>query len=150
MTGAQDDRPPADPDGLAETIRVARAEFARVQKLIRSSERGEQRIRKHGKDPGPELAEGRVRLEEMLDQLAGVIGRAEAMLAARGAARDGASLTTAQAEHFLQGIGAGDRLTALYRDKPEETTAMLNNMLTQIEGPFETRLGYIVMYMRQV
>jgi hypothetical protein len=27
---------------------------------------------------------------------------------------------------------------------------MLNNLITQIEGPFETRLGYIVTYMRQV
>ena len=36
------------------------------------------------------------------------------------------------------------------RDKPDEITAMLSNLLTQIDGPSETRLGYIVTYMRQV
>jgi hypothetical protein len=149
-TGAGDAQLPGDPDGLAATIRQARTEFRQVQKLILTSERGEQRIRRHGKDPGSELAEGRARLEEMLDQLTGVIGRAEAMLAARTAADGGAPLTAAQAGHFLQVIGASDRLTALHRDKPDETSAMLNNLLTQIDGPFETRLGYIVTYMRQV
>ena len=149
-TGAGDARLTGDPDGLAGTIRQARTEFRQVQKLILTSERGEQRIRRHGQDPGPELAEGRARLKEMLDQLTGVIGRAEAMLAARSAADGGTALTAAQAGHFLQVIGASDRLTALYRDKPDETTAMLNNLLTQIEGPFETRLGYIVTYMGQV
>jgi hypothetical protein len=141
---------PGEPEALARTIRGARTKFRQVQKLILTSERAEQRVRKQGKDPGPELTEGRARLEEMLDQLASVIGRAEAMLAARGAADGGDPLTTAQAEHFLQVIGASDRLTTLYHDKPDETTAMLNNLLTQIEGPFETRLGYIVTYMRQV
>jgi hypothetical protein len=148
--GTGDASPTADPDGLAETIREARIKFRQVQKLIRTSERAEQRIRKHGKDPGPELADGRARLEEMLDQLTSVIGRAEAMLAARGAAYGGAPLTTAQAEYFLRVIGASDQLTGLHRERPDETTAMLNNLLTQIEGPFETRLGYIVTYMRQV
>src|ERR1700722_4443088 len=140
----------ADPDGLAETIREARGKFLQVQKLILTSERAEQRIRKGGKAPGPELADGRARLAEMLDQLTSVIGRAEAMLAARGAAYGGAPLTTAQAEYFLGIIGARDKLTALCRERPDETTAVLNNLLTQIEGPFETRLGYIVTYMRQV
>lgn len=149
-TGAGDARLPGDPDGLAGTIREARTKFLQVQKLILTSERGEQQIRRHGKDLGPELAEGRARLEEMLDQLTGVIGRAEAMLAARNAADGGTPLTAAQAGHFLQVIGASDRLTTLHRDKPDEITAMLNNLLTQIQGPFETRLGYIVTYMRQV
>lgn len=149
-TGAGDAPQPGDPDGLAETIRQARTKFLQVQKLILTSERGEQRIRRHGKDPGPELAEGRARLQEMLGHLTSVIGKAEAMLAARAAADGGAPLAAAQAEHFLQAIGASDQLTALYRDKPDETTAMLNNLLTQIEGPFETRLGYIVTYMRQI
>lgn len=148
--GTGDASPTADPDGLAETIREARIKFLQVQKLILTSERAEQRIRKHGKDPGPELADGRARLEEMLDQLTSVIGRAEAMLAARGAAYGGAPLTTAHAEYFLRVIGASDQLTALYRERPDETTAVLNNLLTQIEGPFETRLGYIMTYMRQV
>jgi hypothetical protein len=149
-TGAGDAQLPGDPDGLAGTIREARTKFLQVQELILTSERGEQRIRRHGKDPGPELAEGRARLKEMLDQLTGVIGRAEAMLAARSAADGGTPLTAAQAGHFLQASGASDRLTALHRDKPDEITALLNNLLTQIEGPFETRLGYIVTYMRQV
>jgi hypothetical protein len=148
--GTGDASSTADPDGLVETIREARIKFLQVQKLILTSERAEQRIRKRGKDLGPELADGRARLEEMLAQLTSVIGRAEAMLAARGAADGGAPLTTAQAEHFLRGIGASDQLTALYRERPDETTAMLNNLLTQIEGPFETRLGFIVTYMRQV
>lgn len=140
----------SDADGLAETISEARTKFSQVQKLILTSERAEQRIRKHGKDPGPELSEGRDRLEQMLDQLTSIIGRAEAMLAARDTADGGSSLTAAQAEHFLQGIGASDQLINLYREKPSEVTAMLNNLLTQIEGPFEIRLGYIVTYMRQV
>jgi len=139
-----------DADGLAETLSEARTKFLQVQKLILTSERAEQRIRKHGEDPGPELAEGRDRLEQMLDQLTSIIGRAEAMLAARDTADGGAPLTAARAEHFLQGIGASDQLISLYREKPAEVTAMLNNLLTQIEGPFETRLGYIVTYMRQV
>jgi hypothetical protein len=142
--------PSDDPEDLAGTITGARTKFLQVQKLILTSERAEQRARKHGKPPDPGLAEGRARMEEMLDQLATVIRRAEAMLAARSAADGGIPLTAAQAGHFLQVIGASDRLTFLYRDKPDETTAMLNNLLTQIEGPFETRLGYIVTYMRQV
>lgn len=149
-TGGTGDSLASDQDGLAETIRQARTKFLQVQRLILTSERGEQRIRRHGKDPGPELAQGRARLEEMLDQLIRVIGRAEAMLAARGTADGGPPLTVKQAEHFLQVIDASDRLADLYRDKPGETTEMLNNLLTEIEGPFETRLGYIVTYMRQV
>jgi hypothetical protein len=149
-TGAGDTSQPADPDGLAQTIAEARTKFLQVQELILTSERAEARIRKHGKAPGPELAEGRAQLERMLDQLTSVIGRAEAMLAARGAADGGAPLTTAQAEHFLQAIGASDQLKALYRHKPDETTAILNNLLSQIEGPFETRLGYIVTYLGKV
>ena len=149
-TGAGDTSPPADPDGLAQTIAEARTKFLQVHKLILTSERAEARIRTHGKTPGPELAEGRAQLERMLDQLTSVIGRAEAMLAARGAADGGAPLTTTQAEHFLQAIGASDQLSALYRHKPDETTAILNTLLSQIEGPFETRLGYIMMYLGKV
>ena len=149
-TGAGDTSHPADPDGLAQTIAEARTKFLEVQRLIHTSERAEARVRKHGQTPGPELAEGRAQLERMLDQVTDVIGRAEAMLAARGAADGGAPLTATQAEHFLQAIGASDQLCALYRDKPAETTVILNNLLSQIEGPFETRLGYIVMYMNKV
>ena len=149
-TGAGDASQPADPDGLAQTIAEARTKFLQVQELIVTSERAEARFRKRGKTPGPELAEGRAQLERMLGQLTSVIGRAEAMLAARGAAEGGAPLTTTQAEHFLQAIGASDQLSTLYRHKPDETTAILNNLLSQIEGPFETRLGYIVMYMSKV
>jgi hypothetical protein len=149
-TGDTDGPSAIDRESLAGTIREARAKFLQAQKLILTSERAEQRIRKHGKEPGPELAEGRERLDQMLDQLTSVIGRAEAMLAAYGTADGGAPLTAEQAGYFLQIIGASDSLTAAHREKPDETTAILNNLLTQIEGPFETRLGYIVTYMGQV
>jgi hypothetical protein len=61
-TGASDGQLPGDTDGLAEALLEACAKFLRAQNLIRVSERAEERIRRHGIDPGGELAEGRVQL----------------------------------------------------------------------------------------
>jgi hypothetical protein len=151
VTEHQDDLTslPADPEQLAGVITKARTKFLQIQKLILTSERAEQRIRTHGKDPGAELAGGREQLDDMLDQLSSIIGRAQALLAARATADGGDPLTAGQAKYFLLAIGASAASLGLYDEAPDHMTAMLNRLLTQIDGPFETRTALIARYMRK-
>lgn len=147
--GLDEAPPPGDPAELATTAEAGRRTYLTGQQLLRASHEAEDLIHRRG-GTAPELAEGRDRIESQLDAIADHVRQADAVVAARATADGGSPLTTAQAAHFLAAISASHGALALYREEPDEMTAMLNRLLTTLEGPFETRLGLIATHLRQV
>jgi len=137
------------PDDPAELAEIARRTYLEGQQLVRASRDAEDLIQRRG-GSAPGLAEGRSRMEGQLDAIADQVRQADAVVAARAAADGGRPLTTVQAAHFLAAISASDGALALYCEEPGEITAMLNRLLTTLDGAFETRLGLIATHLRQV
>ena len=136
-----------DPDGLTAIIAQGRRDYLRGQKMLTASRAAEERLRRRGLAPPPELSAERADLEQRLDNIAASIRQAEAMLAARAAAAGGNPLTVPQAGQLLLAIKASDANLALYHAEPEEMTAMLNRLFMSLEGEFETKLGLIANHM---
>jgi hypothetical protein len=136
-----------DPDELAAFIARGRRDYLRGQKMLIAARNAEERLRRRGHTPAPEISVQRVNLEQRLDTIAAQIRQAEAWLAACAAAAGGDPLTSPQAEQLLLAIKANDASLALFHAAPEEMTAMLNRLLTSLEGSFEVRIGLIATHM---
>jgi anti-sigma-K factor RskA len=139
---------PYDPDGLAATIAQARRKYLEGQKLLIDARNADELLQRNGHALPPESSVRRVSIEQQLDAIAEQIRQAEAVLAAHAVAAGGAPLTPSQAGKFLLALKASDANLALYHAEPEEMTAMLNHLLTSLEGSAEVRLGLIATHMR--
>jgi len=137
------------PDELAAFITQGRRDYLRGQKLLTAARNAEERLQRRGHAPTPEISAQRASLEQQLDTIAVQIRQAEAWLAARAVADGGDPLTPPQAEQLLLAIKASDASLALYREAPEEMTAMLNRSLATLGGSIEARFGLIATHMRQ-
>jgi hypothetical protein len=137
-----------DPFKLTATIAQGRRDYLRGQQLLIATRNADERLQRRGQAPSPESNARQASIEQQLETLAAQIRQAEALLAARAVAAGGEPLTSTEAGHLLLGIKASDAALAWHRAKPEEMTAMLNRLLTSLEGPFETRIGVIAADMR--
>jgi hypothetical protein len=132
---------PDEADSFAESLLEARTKFLQIQKLILASERGEERIRRHGRDPGGELAMSREHLEEAADRCLLIEQAAAASLVAK--AKEAAwarQLTPRLARYALvagnadeealadfdSNPGRGTRVMAAYLIAPELTLDIIN------------------------
>jgi hypothetical protein len=138
-----------DPDELAALITQGRRDYLRGQKMLTAARNAEERLRRRGHAPTPESRAQQASLEQQLDTIAAKIRQAEAWLAARAVADGGDPLTPPQAEQLLLAIEASYASLALYREVPEEMTTMINNLLTSLEGEFESRIGLIATHLRK-
>lgn len=138
----------SDPFKLVATIAQGRREYVQGQKLLKAARKADERLQRRGHAPSPESDARRASIEQQLDTIDAQIHQAEALLAARAAAGGGAPLSSTEAGHLLLGIKAGDAALAWHHTEPERMTAMLNHLLTSLEGPFETRIGLIAENMR--
>jgi type IV secretory pathway VirB2 component (pilin) len=137
-----------DPFKLTKTIAQGRRDYLRGQQLLAAIRNADDRLQRQGHPPSPESNARQASIEQQLDTIAAQVRQAEALLAARAVAAGGAPLTSTEAGHLLLSIKASDAALALHRAEPEEMTAMLNRLLTSLEGPFETRIGVIAVNMR--
>ncbi len=138
----------SDPFKLVATIAQGRRDYLRGQKLLIAARNADARLQRRGHAPSPESDARRASIEQQLDTIAAQIHQAEALLAARAVAGGGEPLRSAEAEYLLLGIKASDAALAFYHAEPEEMTAMLNQLLTSLDGPFETRISLIAENMR--
>jgi len=142
------DRPPSGPDELAVTVAEARRKYLDGQQLPVDARKADEWLQQHGDELPPQSSARRESLERQLDDTAGRTRQAEAVLAARATADGGEPLTPTEAERFLLAIGASGANLALFRAAPQQMTALLNRVLTRLDGPFETKLELIVTHMR--